>query len=329
MISHTFSQVIRGQKRSLKVVGTSFRSFSQISGNVLVSHTTTTSSHVSQKVYSPESSKVTEMVDDLLKYTRSLMDGSRHHIVAYSGGIDSSLVAMLIQKSAQSDESVRAVLGLSPAVPTEQISLAEEVATIIGIPLEKIETTESTDEMYIENNGKACYACKTHLYTCLEKIFEHSVKDGKGRLYNGTNRDDLKDSTRVGLIAADQFFVQSPLKNISKDEVRIVAKHLQLPNWNFAASPCLRSRLALGVQAIPLHLKRIEKAERHVRACLEIDPTRNLRVRLLTKARAMVEVEEKFLDHAKHELASWQVAFQEMGFSSVDVRSFKSGSVAT
>ena len=125
MISHTFSQVIRGQKRSLKVVGTSFRSFSQSSANVFVSHTTTTSSHVSQKVYSPESSKVTEMVDDLLKYTRSLMDGSRHHIVAYSGGIDSSLVAMLIQKSAQSDESVRAVLGLSLAVPTEQISLTQ------------------------------------------------------------------------------------------------------------------------------------------------------------------------------------------------------------
>jgi uncharacterized protein (TIGR00268 family) len=292
--------------------------------NVILSHSSKPS------VYSQDSIDATILVDELLQYTRSLMDGSHHHIIAFSGGIDSSLAAALVQKSARKDETVRAVLGVSPAVPAEQVSLAEEVADIIGVALEKVPTTESSDEMYIENSGQACLACKTHLYTCLNAIFEHSGAEKiDRRLYNGTNSDDLKDPTRLGLIAADQFKVRSPLRQTTKDHIRIAAKHLNLPNWDYAASPCLRSRLALGVEAIPEHLMRIEKAERHVRLSLDLDATQNLRVRLLSNDRAMVEVEEPTLNDAKTFLDSWQANFREMGFTSVDVRGFKSGSVAT
>lgn len=297
---------------------------SQKSSRVVVSHSTSSST------YSQDSVDASLLVDKLLQHTRSLMDGSRHHIIAFSGGIDSSLAAALVQKSAKRDETVRAVLGLSAAVPAEQIALAEEVAGIINVNLEMVPTTESSDETYIENSGQACLACKTHLYSCLDAIFEHSGADKHDRrLYNGTNSDDLKDPTRLGLIAANNFMVRSPLQQTSKDQVRIAAKHLNLPNWNYAASPCLRSRLALGVEAIPQHLKRIEKAERHVRLSLDLDVTQNLRVRLLSNARAMVEVEEPTLDDAKNILDSWQPMFREMGFASVDVRCFKSGAVAT
>lgn len=280
--------------------------------------------------YSQHRVDATKLVDELLQYTRLLMDGSRHHVIAYSGGIDSSLVAALVQKSAYDGESVQAILGLSRAVPAEQVTLAEEVARIIGIPLTKIQTTESSDEMYIENTGKACLACKTHLYSCLEAVFEHSgAEAGDRKLYNGTNSDDLTDPTRLGLIAAKNFSVQSPLRLTTKDNVRVAARFLGLPNWNYAASPCLRSRLALGVEAIPQHLERIEKAERHIRQALSLDPTNNMRVRLLANGRAMVEVEDKTLAEAKQSLKLWYPLFMELGFSSVDVRAFKSGSVAT
>ncbi|KAL3944808.1 MAG: hypothetical protein SGBAC_001131 [Bacillariaceae sp.] len=295
-----------------------------ISPRVVVSH----SSH--PPAFSQDRVDATELVDELLQYTRSLMDGSDHHVIAYSGGIDSSLVAALVQESAHDDERVRAVLGLSPAVPTEQVTLAEEVADFIGIPLEKIHTTESSDEMYIENNGQACLACKTHLYSCLDAVVEHTGAEGGDRkFYNGTNGDDLNDPTRLGLIAADNFSVQSPLRQTTKDNVRVAAKLLGLPNWNYAASPCLRSRLALGVKAIPQHLERIEMAERHVRHSLSLLPTNNLRVRLLAKGKAMVEVEDKYLVDAEDSLKLWNPFFQELGFSSVDVRAFKSGAVAT
>ena len=66
-------------------------------------------------------------------------------------------------------------------------------------------------------------------------------------MFNGTNKDDLSDSTRVGLIAARDFNVCSPLEEFTKDEVRAVAKEFGLFNHDYAASPCLRSRLAFGV----------------------------------------------------------------------------------
>ena len=82
------------------------------------------------------------------------MDGSDYHIIAYSGGVDSALVAALVHNSATSEESIRAVLGLSPAVPSDQVALAEHVAHVIGVTLEQIPTTEGTDATYIENSGQ-------------------------------------------------------------------------------------------------------------------------------------------------------------------------------
>ena len=269
-----------------------------------------------------------QLVDGLVKFTRSLMDGYEKHIIAYSGGIDSSVAAALVHQARTPGESVHAVLGLSPAVPSDQVALAENVAGVIGLPLEQIPTTEGVDSMYIENSGQACLACKTHLYTCLESIMEHANRN-EMRLYNGTNADDLNDPTRLGLIAADRFQVQSPLRNTTKEKVRLVGRYLGLPNWNYAASPCLRSRLAIGVEAIPEHLQRIERAESFVRQALVLNATHNLRVRLLSQNRAMVEVEEDFLEASRNQLDTWQPFFHdELEFASVDVRSFKSGSVA-
>lgn len=278
--------------------------------------------------FSLESHEATQLVDNLVGYTRSLMDGYEKHIIAYSGGIDSSVAAALVNKARIPGESVHAVLGLSPAVPSDQVALAEHVAEVIGLPLEQIPTTEGDDTTYIENSGQACLACKTHLYTCLESIVEHANRN-QMRLYNGTNADDLNDPTRLGLIAADRFQVQSPLRHSTKEQVRLVGRYLGLPNWNYAASPCLRSRLAIGVEAVPEHLLRIEMAEKYVRKALELDATRNLRVRLLSKNRAMVEVEDPFLETSEEQLGEWQSFFrEELEFASVNVRGFKSGSVA-
>lgn len=333
-----------------------------------------------------ESVDATALVDQLLHYTRSLMNSSednndddssrssgslpirkRQHVIAFSGGIDSSVVAALIHQSADHSsgmESVKAVLGLSPAVPADQIHLAEQVAATIGIDLVQIPTTEGQDETYIANDGKACLACKTHLYTCLTTIENHFApptvfpvrSDGSFGydpdqphpqviLYNGTNADDLKDPTRLGLIAADTFRVRSPLRYTSKDLVRLAGRHLGLFNWQYAASPCLRSRLALGVPALPEHLRQIERAEGFLRERLQLSATRSIRVRLLSKNRAMIEVEGDILDKVRdclngtctgetiEDASTRQNTFTEffeedLGFASVDVRLFKTGSVA-
>lgn len=310
----------------------------------------------------PDTAADTALVDGLLAHTRQVMGdvGSiPHHIIAYSGGVDSSLVAALLFQSQSSHtvnttETVRAILGISPAVPMEQIELARRVAAHIGMPLTEIPTAEGGDETYIANTGQACLACKTHLYSTLQAVVKHSLveptpssaessttdpasirrkqqQQQQQQLYNGTNADDLQDPTRLGLIAANNYQVQSVIRHLSKDQVRQAARHLGLPNWNHAASPCLRSRLALGVPAVSQHLKRIEQAERFVRWQLTtvMDETSNLRVRLLAGNRACIEIDADKVNVAAALVETWQSHFDELGFDSVTLRSFKSGSVAT
>jgi uncharacterized protein (TIGR00268 family) len=277
-----------------------------------------------------DTQQATALVDSLLKHTASLLQHASHHVIAFSGGVDSSLTAALVHRLVEA----RAVLGISAAVPAEQRELAVRVAAQIGIPLQCVPTDEGTDPMYLENAGQACLACKTHLYSTLQAIYA-SVDDESVQLYNGTNAEDVQDPTRVGLIAAQRFRVQSPLLHINKNEVRLAARHLGLLNWNYAASPCLRSRLAFGVPATRDHLERIEKAERFVRQQLAeptvlLDETSNVRVRLLAQNRVCIEVDEgELLEYAQEHVKRWKPYLQvELQFAAVQVRAFRSGSVA-
>jgi len=295
--------------------------------------TKTRASHPSALTQHDDSA--TALVDDLIQYTRQLMteSNSNHHVVAYSGGVDSSLVTALLQQASDHTHSVQAVLGISPAVSQEQTAQARDVASYLNVSFNEVRTTEGSDEMYIENNGQACFACKTHLYSSLQAVQNVALTHDSHRsaqLYNGTNGDDLQDATRVGLIAAANFHVLSPLQHTPKQDVRRAALHLGLPNWNAAAAPCLRSRLALGIEATRNHLHMIEQAERFVKSTLlkhKLHNASNVRVRMLTNQRAMIEVDAGLLEELRLGEVE-QTYFQSLGFSSVSARQFHTGSVA-
>jgi len=230
-------------------------------------------------------------------------------------------------------------LGLSPAVSSEQIEMAHHVASdVIGIPLTTVRTEEGADPVYIENTGRACYICKTHLYKTLEAVVREANNNNSSNnnnvttLYNGTNADDLMDQTRVGLLAAQEAKVLSPLALITKSQVRIAALHVGLPNHNAAASPCLRSRLAMGVQATQQHLNAVEQAETHVRTLLQLPPSMAMRVRMLTNQRARIELEH-VTDHHLQLLNTSNIdtLFHKLGFTGgfAGVKTFQTGNVAT
>jgi uncharacterized protein len=269
-----------------------------------------------------------ELVNGLLKRTYDMMDPSASNIVAYSGGVDSSLVAALVKRSFDEHRrgggdiggggSVRAVMGVSDAVPKSQLIQARDVARYIGIELLEIRTHEGDDAEYVKNVGRSCYVCKTHLYSALRAVAmeassstttttttiatgdhasEHPPSTSSSSsviLYNGTNADDTLDPTRLGLLAASNYSVRSPLDRTSKRAVRIASRRLGLPNWDIAASPCLRSRLALGVEATSSHLRAVELAEECVREVLHLDHTSNVRVRMMTGGKAVVELDDSF-----------------------------------
>lgn len=240
--------LVRLVRNSPKVDAGKSRPFSSPAPQVLVSKykkSDSASEHIASNniLHKPQHAETTALVDDLVQYTRELMDGPRRnkqigdidehdmhirHVVAFSGGIDSSLVLALLKEASdigpQANESVYAVIGRSSALPQDQLNLARHVAEHIGIPLQEVDTTEGTDETYIANNGQACLACKTHLYSALQAVAEHAMASNTYQnngnpqqhnsevlLYNGTNADDVQDTTRVGLVAARNFQVQSPL----------------------------------------------------------------------------------------------------------------------
>jgi pyridinium-3,5-biscarboxylic acid mononucleotide sulfurtransferase len=276
-------------------------------------------------------------------YFRSAGDSDHQtiHTIAFSGGVDSSLVAFLLHTVVNNIANLadrhctRAVLGVSPALSSEQRQQAHAVAAHIGIDFLEVETTEGSKPIYIENSGQACYACKTTLYSTLRGIYDASrkPKNSHNELYNGTNKDDMQDATRVGLVAAAEFHVHSPIQTLDKATVREVAHHVGLPNAFTAASPCLRSRLQVGVPALSRHLAIIEHAERFVRQEMQLEETVNLRVRFLAKKKARIEIDadhvEKLRDLCQRNPALWGFTFlEELGFRSFDVAAFRTGSVA-
>lgn len=292
----------------------------------------------------------TTLVDNLLSYTSTLVSSSSKNLVAFSGGVDSSLVASLVYQTtsnittnSSSNAEAVAVMGVSNSLPPEQRKLAIDIANNIGITLHEVKTNEGDDLTYVENKGQSCYICKTHLYSSISAITRHassmlSSSQQEGNvlvLFNGTNKDDMSDPTRVGLLAAQEFKVQSPLIHITKEQVRQASKHIGLPNWNYAASPCLRSRLAFGVKATSQHLLNVSKAEQYIRTKLSLPHDINFRVRVLAKKRVRVELDSIILnsEHYMEILNNDDVKeyfMNELGFTGgiVDIREFKSGSVA-
>jgi uncharacterized protein len=125
--------------------------------------------------------------------------------------------------------------------------------------MEVIKTRELEDERYNENPIDRCYFCKEHLYSDLQTI---SDKYPGFPVLNGTNADDYTDY-RPGLQAATKYEVRSPLAEcqISKEEIREIARYFQLPNWDKPASPCLSSRIPYNHKITRKKLVEIEQAE--------------------------------------------------------------------
>ena len=245
--------------------------------------------------------------------------------VAFSGGIDSSVVAQAVRTVYP--ETAVAMLGVSASLSHEQKQLAVDVARHIGIELRMVETREADIPEYVANRGMSCYHCKTALYETMSSVLDSLRSDDVPFvLYNGTNAEDVADPTRIGLKAAEEHHVATPLISFGKQEIRAIARHMGLPHWNIAAAPCLRSRLQIGVPATDDNLARIAEAERTLIGLLRIPPTVNFRVRHLVDNTAMLEIDEAFMDRI--DLDRCRADLEKLGFRQVGKRAFHSGSVS-
>lgn len=225
-----------------------------------------------------------------VEHLLALLGASGGVLVAFSGGVDSGVVLAGAVR-ALGARRVIAATAVSGSLPAEELDAAALFAAEIGVR----HLTPSTDELnssgYQANGGDRCYFCKAELLDVLLPLAaEHDLPS----VATGTNADDLRAGFRPGIRAAAERGAIRPLADaeLTKDEVRDIARRWSLPLWDKPAAACLSSRIAFGIPITSHRLARIERAERELRTALGragLEP-HNLRVRDLGD-RARVEAD--------------------------------------
>ena len=219
-----------------------------------------------------------------------------------------------------------AVTAISPSLASGELESAVQIARLIGIRHEVVETREFSETGYIQNAGNRCYFCKNELYSRMEEIASRFPFE---MLVNGANADDVGDH-RPGMVAASEHQVRSPLLEVglTKSEVRELARQWGLPVWDKPASPCLSSRIAYGVEVTAERVARVDAAEAWLRSQLGIQV---LRVRLEANDLARIEIPiEAIARLAVGDLRQRTAAhLNSLGFRyvTIDLEGFRSGSL--
>ena len=192
-----------------------------------------------------------------LNLLREFIKDINNACIAYSGGVDSSLVAAIAQE--QLGSKAFAVTGVSPSLAPYLLKQARLQAAWIGIRHEECKTNEMYEPNYYKNPKNRCFACKQELHKHLNHI---SKRSHNAQVLDGVNFDDLSDF-RPGINASNQAGVLSPLATlkIDKKSIRSISKSLGLPWWDKPAQPCLASRIPFGEEISSRRLEKIALAE--------------------------------------------------------------------
>jgi pyridinium-3,5-biscarboxylic acid mononucleotide sulfurtransferase len=246
-------------------------------------------------------------------------------LVAYSGGIDSTLVAKIAFDLLQDD--TLAVTANSPSLLPADLEDAKIQASAIGISHQIVSTKEMDDPNYTSNPVNRCYFCKSELHDTLKPLARSL---GYEYVVDGLNADDLHDY-RPGIKAAKERGARSPLAEvgIAKTEVRQLSRHLGLPWWNKPAQPCLSSRFPYGENITISKLQRVGKAEQYIREImLDMGWHWDIRVRSVEDT-ARIEIPSEEIPNftQKINLRNLTSAFREFGFTAItlDLEGFRSG----
>mgnify|MGYP006270697807 FL=1 len=179
-------------------------------------------------------------------------------LVAFSGGVDSSVVAALAHE-ALGDDAV-ACTAKSETLPEAELEDATRVAEEIGVRHEIVSFSELDSEAFIENDGERCYHCRSMR---LGRMFDTARELGIDIVCDGTNASDPGEGHRPGLRAVEELNAYSPLleHDITKEEVREIARHYDLSVADKPSMACLSSRIPTGLEVTEEKLSRVEKAE--------------------------------------------------------------------
>ena len=260
-------------------------------------------------------------LSDKLDRLRHIFNESSEVLVAYSGGIDSTLVAK-VAFDVLGDRAL-AITANSPSLLPADFVAAQVQAEFMGIKHQIVQTDEMNNPNYTSNPINRCYFCKSELHDTLKPLAKTM---GYGYVVDGLNADDLQDY-RPGIQAAKERGVRSPLAEvgISKIEVRMLSQYLGMPWWDKPSQPCLSSRFPYGEEITVEKLCRVGHAEQYLR---DRGWKGDIRVRSLGDT-AKIEVPSDRIHEfiAVMEITDLNNAFREYGFTSttLDLEGFRSG----
>ena len=257
---------------------------------------------------------ISTSVLDKLDSLRAVLQGYRSCLVAYSGGVDSVLLAKVAHE--ELGEQMLAAIADSPSLPRRELAEARAISKQFSFPLEIVRTAEFDNSDYTANPLNRCYHCKHELFTHLEPL---AMDRGLAVIAYGENASDIGD-WRPGTMAAGEFAVRAPLKEagLSKDDIRAVSARLDLPTAEKPQMPCLSSRVPYGQVVTQEKLKMIEAAENVLRD----QGFRDVRVRHHETgplARIEVSVDEIERLESGETFSAIDASLKLIGYSTVEV----------
>ncbi len=242
-------------------------------------------------------------------------------LVAFSGGVDSSLALAIAARTLPKDKVLAVTSNNETYLPSE-LDLASEFARTLGVEHLVVNTRELDNPNYASNPTNRCYFCKSTLYSDFAAL---AAERGYGCVVDGANADDEGDY-RPGRKAAREENVVSPLSvaAVTKAEVRELALHLGLPSWDKPALACLSSRFPYGQEITPEKLTQVSRAEEFLRR----EGFQQVRVRHHGEI-ARLEVGPEELERAFAEREKITAELLDAGFLYValDLAGYKSGSL--
>ncbi|MEH2370353.1 ATP-dependent sacrificial sulfur transferase LarE [Nostoc sp.] len=260
------------------------------------------------------------MLTEKFEQLRALFREMEQALIAYSGGVDSTLVAK-IAYDVLGDRAL-AVTAVSPSLLPEELEDAKIQAATIGIPHKIVQTHEMENPNYTSNPVNRCYFCKSELHDTLKPL---ALQLGYPYVVDGVNADDLHDY-RPGIQAAKERGARSPLAEVgvTKVEVRQLSQQLGLAWWDKPAQPCLSSRFPYGEEITVAKLQRVGRGEIYLRKL----GWQNLRVRSEGDTARIELPPEQIKEFVlTNDLQTLVSAFQDFGFIYVtlDLEGYRSG----
>ncbi|MCM8783549.1 MAG: ATP-dependent sacrificial sulfur transferase LarE [Candidatus Omnitrophica bacterium] len=265
-----------------------------------------------------------ENSNEKLEKLKKILEKLGSVIIAYSGGVDSSLL-LKVARDTLGKDSVLAVTAFSSTYPKVEYRQAKTLANQLGVEHLIVYTEELRNKNFRKNLKNRCFYCKHEFFKKLASLCQ---KRGFNKVIDGTNYEDRFDY-RPGLKARNKWGVFSPLEKagLRKEEIRRLAKDLRLPNWNKPAQPCLASRFSYGTEINLKKLSMIERAEEFLRG----KGFSQVRVRLHQDI-VRIEVEKEKISRIFSRTLREEIVrkFKRVGFKyiALDLEGYRMGSIS-